>query len=444
MDMNIIMPQLGESIAEGKITVWLKQEGETIERDESLVEVETDKATVEVPAPASGTLKKILAGIEDVVEVGGPIAVLEVERTEGEVSMEIPRSPARTASTTLPKKEAPKPVPKKPKAETQETKTVRAARETAPPLPVKTKKGGMRLTPIVRRLLRAHDLDPSAINGTGTDGRITREDVLTYIEEHKNEIEQAEPEKPGPARPEAPVEKEEPRADGPDDEVVPLDKIRRRIAERLVRSRHEAAHVTTVAKVDMTEVVTLRKKHKEAYQKKGIKLTYMPFILKATAMALKEFPYVNSSWGDDAILLHKRINLGVAVSLEEKGLVVPVLRDADGLSIKELAQRLQDLAARARSRKLSPEEIQGGTFTITNPGGFGAVLSTPIINQPEAAILAIETIEEVPVVVDGGIVIRSMMNLCLSYDHRIVDGETSIKFLQKIRQVLEAAEFGMG
>ncbi|MEW6358954.1 MAG: dihydrolipoamide acetyltransferase family protein [Planctomycetota bacterium] len=440
MDMNIIMPQLGESIAEGKITVWLKDEGESVERDESLVEVETDKATVEVPAPASGVLKKVLADVDAVVEVGKPIAVLEVEKEEGAVAMEVPKAPARMASTILPKKEAPKPAPAKKPA----VKAPSPIRETVPPLPVKMKKGGLRLTPIVRRLLRTHNLDPSVIPGTGTEGRITREDVLKYIEEHRGELEQAKPEERKPKRPEAPAEKEGPRTAGPDDETVPLDKIRKRIADRLVRSQHEAAHVTTVAKVDMTRVAALRQGRKEAYQKQGIKLTYMPFILHAAATALKEFPYVNASWGGDSIILHKRINLGVAVSLEEKGLVVPVLRDADTMSIKELAEKLQDLAARARSKKISSAEAQGSTFTITNPGVFGAVFSTPIINQPEAAILAIETIEEVPAVVDGEIVIRSMMNLCLSYDHRIVDGETAIKFLQRIRQILEAAEFDMG
>jgi 2-oxoisovalerate dehydrogenase E2 component (dihydrolipoyl transacylase) len=242
------------------------------------------------------------------------------------------------------------------------------------------------------------------------------------------------------AEPPTPSKESEAPALNADDEIVKVSPIRRRIAERLVRSKSEAPHVTTMLDVDMTRVVELRKQHRDAYEKDGIKLTYMPFILQAVARGLLAFPMVNSSWAGDTIIVHHRVHIGLAVSLE-KGLAVPVIRDADRKSLRQLAESVQSLATRARSGRLSTDELQGGTFTVTNPGSFGGMLSTPIINPPEAAILAVERIAEAPAVRNGKIVIASIMNLCLSYDHRLIDGETAIRFLQHVRGTLEKAEF---
>jgi pyruvate/2-oxoglutarate dehydrogenase complex dihydrolipoamide acyltransferase (E2) component len=328
------------------------------------------------------------------------------------------------------------------------------------------------MTPLARRIASEFGLDPSQIQGTGEGGRITREDVLnarraassaapTGAEPPEAAVaregaeEAAEKETPAPAESAAPPAEEpatspaakpaEPpaAAAGGEDEVVALSPIRRRIAARLVQSSQTIPRVTTAIEADMTPLAELRKKHRESYEKAGLKLSYMPFIMKATVAALKAMPAVNASWGGEKLILHKRVHLGVAVSVEG-GLVVPVIRYADDMSVRELAGRLAEVADHARTGKLSAEEVRGGTFTITNPGIFGTVFSTPIINPPEAAILAVCRIAETPVTREGKIVIRQMMNLCLSYDHRIIDGETAIQFLQHIRAALEAAKFEMG
>jgi pyruvate/2-oxoglutarate dehydrogenase complex dihydrolipoamide acyltransferase (E2) component len=299
-------------------------------------------------------------------------------------------------------------------------------------------------------------IDPAAIAGTAAMGRITREDVMRAAEARK-----AEPPAPAPTAPPAappptedvsaapagppPPEVPEAAAVSPvagEDESVPLSPMRRRIAARLVHSRQTIPHVTTTVEVDMTAVTSLRDRHKNEYERRGVKLTYMPFILRATAEALRAFPPMNASWGGDKLILHRRIHLGVAVSVEG-GLTVPVIRDADTSSVRSLAERLAQVAVRAREGKLKADEIQGSTFTITNPGIFGTVFSTPIINPPEAGILGVGRVAETPVVRDGAIVVRRMGYLFLSYDHRIVDGETAIRFLQHIRARIETADFDL-
>jgi pyruvate/2-oxoglutarate dehydrogenase complex dihydrolipoamide acyltransferase (E2) component len=314
------------------------------------------------------------------------------------------------------------------------------------------------MTPLARRIASEFGLDPSTIQGTGEGGRITREDVLNVLKAQERAAPGAGAAAEGPEQPAAPKVEEGPvekpatspaarpadpaRSVVGEDELVPLTAIRRRIAARLVQSSQSIPRVTTAIEADVTALTELRKQHRESYEKAGIKLTYMPFIMKATVGALKASPAVNASWGGEKLILHRRVHLGIAVSIEG-GLIVPVIRNAGDLSVRQLAQRLAEVAEHARAGKLTAGETEGGTFTITNPGLFGTVFSTPIINPPEAAILAVCRIAELPVAREGKIVIRHMMNLCLSYDHRIVDGETAIRFLQQIRAALEAAKFDM-
>jgi 2-oxoglutarate dehydrogenase complex dihydrolipoamide succinyltransferase (E2) component len=431
MKINVIMPQLGESVFEGEVIRWLKRAGEAVRRDEALVEVKTDKATVEIPAPSSGTLSEIVVPEGETVKVGAGIAVIESTSEAAALAVEGASSTARRIEPTVTR--APK-EPATPLAGKPATDPAGKPAEPAlkpPPRPPQAPRPQM--TPLARRIASEFGLDPSQIRGTGEGGRITREDVLR---EHAPSAQS--PRLPITQSPNLLISKP-----GADDEIVPLSPIRRRIAARLVLSSQTIPRVTTVIEADMTPLAELRKKHRESYEKAGLKLSYMPFIMKATVAALKASPAVNASWGGETLILHKRVHLGVAVSVEG-GLVVPVIRNADDLSVRQLAERLAEVAEHARAGRLAADEIQGGTFTITNPGIFGTVFSTPIINPPEAAILAVCRIAETPVAREGKIVIRHMMNLCLSYDHRIIDGETAIQFLQQIRATLEAARFEMG
>jgi pyruvate/2-oxoglutarate dehydrogenase complex dihydrolipoamide acyltransferase (E2) component len=491
MKINVVMPQLGESVSEGEVIRWLKRAGDAVRRDEALVEVKTDKATVEIPAPSSGTLSEIVVPEGQTVKVGAGIAVIESSSEAAALSVEgasstarkieppVARAPKAPATSPVVKPvagPATKPVSAPPQAASEHKPAASPAGKQAepaskpPPRPPQTPRPQM--TPLARRIASEFGLDPSQIQGTGEGGRITREDVLnarraassaapTGAEPPEAAVaregaeEAAEKETPAPAESAAPPAEEpatspaakpaEPpaAAAGGEDEVVALSPIRRRIAARLVQSSQTIPRVTTAIEADMTPLAELRKKHRESYEKAGLKLSYMPFIMNATVAALKASPAVNASWGGEKLILHKRVHLGVAVSVEG-GLVVPVIRNADDMSVRELAGRLAEVADHARTGKLSADEVRGGTFTITNPGIFGTVFSTPIINPPEAAILAVCRIAETPVAREGKIAIRQMMNLCLSYDHRIIDGETAIQFLQHIRAALEAAKFEMG
>jgi 2-oxoglutarate dehydrogenase complex dihydrolipoamide succinyltransferase (E2) component len=418
--VTVVMPQLGESIAEGEVVVWLKKAGDSVERDEALVEVKTDKATVEVPATASGTLSEILAGEGETVAVGAKIAVIEASSERAATAVERPSPQAREVREARRPRSVEKPA-EKPPVEPLAAK----AEETTPSEPEE----GIRMTPLARRLIREKGIDPAAIKGSGASGRITREDVLAVIHEDG-----AEPAKE--------VQSGSGVSAGPDDESVPLSGMRRRIAARLLHSIQTIPHVTTVIDVDMTGVNGLRRNRKEAFEKAGLKLTFLPFIMKATVLALKEFPELNSSWGGDKLVLHKRVNLGIAVAVEG-GLAVPVIRDTNEMSVRQFTKRLSEVAEHARAGKLSTSEARGGTFTITNPGMFGAVFSTPIINPPEAAILGVCRIAESAVAREGKIAVRWMTHLCLSYDHRIVDGEKALRFLQHMRATLEAADFDL-
>lgn len=445
MPTNVIMPHMGESVVKGKIVRWLKRPGDAVQEDEPLVEVSTEKINVEIPAPGDGVLLKVLAEEGAEVKVEQAIAVIGEAGEQVEAAPLPERKPpskpaaapvveAKTPSTPPKRPLTPRMPPVAPAPPAPPTRAPDGIAPTAGPVELGTL--GVLASPAVRRFARQLRVDLGEVKGTGRLGRITREDVQAHADH-------VAPEKQAPARKAEPPEKPRERHPDVDEELVPLTAMRRAIAEHMVRSKHEAPHVTTVAEVDVTDVAALRGRKLDEYAAKGIKLTYMPFILNAVARALKEYPDLNAQWTDKGILIKYRINLGLAVAVED-GLVVPVIRDADRLTMPDLARAIQMLAEKTRQGKVSPADLAGGTFTITNPGVFGAVISTPIIHQPQAAILATGRIADVPAVVDGQIVVRKRMFMSLSYDHRIVDGATAVHFLQRVREIMEKADFGMG
>ncbi len=460
MPVNVIMPHMGESVVEGTITSWLKQPGEAVAEDEPLCEIETDKINVEVPAPSSGVLLRVMAEEGETVEVDETIAVVgeegeEVEEAEApaEKKEEAPPEPKEAeapeekreerekkekekAEKEAPPKPEKKPPPP-PKRETEEEGPPTGSGVSPEKGPVDPGKLGVLASPAVRRFAREMGVDLGEVDGSGRMGRITKDDVKAYVEQKERaEKEKAEAEEADAA----PAPRRKRKAPDVDEELVPLTKMRKAVAEHMVRSKHQAPHVTTVAEADMTAVAELRKQWKPRFAEQDVRLTYTVFILNAVARALHDSPELNAEWTDDGILVKYRINLGLAVAVED-GLVVPVIRDADRMDLMELARAVQRVAEKTRGGKVSASDVQGGTFTITNPGVFGAVLSTPIIHQPQAAILATGRIADVPAVVDGGIAVRKHMYLSLSYDHRVVDGATAVQFLQRVRELLEDADF---
>ncbi len=438
MKVDMVMPQMGESLAEGTIVKWLKSVGDPVERDEIILEISTDKVDSEIPAPESGTLAEIVANEGDTIEVGKVIA--RIDKGGGAAAS----SEAKSAETE-----------KDPSKKVTESKTVsprddRTERKTF-------------LSPVVKKIAREHDISLSVVEqleGSGANGRITKQDILDYIEkeppEHTLEPQeskeaeekaQKEPKAKTEPQPERTVASEpEPKIsmatsgyEG-DIEVVEMDHLRKRIADHMVMSKRTAAHVTSVAECDISRIVAYREKHKNRFtEQEGVKLTYTAFFVMSVAKALKEFPLMNSSVQEDKILQKKKINIGIAVGME-KGLIVPVIKNADQLNLIGAQKRLSELAANARNKKLLPQDVQGGTFSITNIGTFGNLWGTPIINQPQVAILGTGAIKKRPVVVDDMIAIRSMMYLSLTYDHRIIDGLYAGSFLQRVVQLLENYE----
>lgn len=415
MATKVTMPQLGESITEGTISRWIKKEGEWVKKDEPLVEIITDKVTAEMPSPFAGVLTKIIAQEGSVVPVGGVLGEVD----ESGESAKVGGEPGITAVTSSSAAAA---------AVQEASEVVRAASK--------------RSSPFVRRLAQEHGVDLSQVPGTGLAGRVTKDDILNFIAQRQAAAAaQAQPAPPAQAQipPVTAAEKPKPQpvTIGEGDQVMELTPMRRLIAEHMVRSKHTSPHATTVHEVDMTNVVKWREAIKEEFQRReGVPLTYVPFVIKATVEALKAFPIMNSSWGEDKIILRRQINIGMAVAVDD-GLVVPVIHNADEKSIAGLAKAVNDLTIRARAGKLTLNDVQGGTFTVNNVGTFGSIVSVPIINQPQAAILSMEAVTKRPVVVEDAIAIRSMMYLCLSFDHRIVDGYTAGKFVQRIKQWLE-------
>ena len=407
----IRMPQLGESVTEGTVDRWLKQEGDFVKRDEPLVEVVTDKVQAEIPSPFEGKLLKISVAEGTTVAIGVEIAQIEVEGAGSPAAAApVPRAGAAPVTPPAPPV-APPPAP-----------------ESAPGS--EATQGRTRFSPAVRRLAEEHGIDPSTLTGSGAGGRVTRDDVLAHVERLAAQS-PAAPGRPAPA-----VAAAVTAAEG--DELLRLSAMRRSIAEHMVRSLQTSPHAWTLQEIDLTELVRYREAHKAGFaERNGVPLTYLPFVIQALCDALRQFPQLNSSWTDDGVLVRRRINLGIAVSVPD-GLIVPVVPDADRLGFTDLARSVADLVGRARDRRLRPEDVQGGTFTLNNTGPTGSIASQPIINQPQAAILTTESIVRRPVVIGDGIAVRHMMNMCLSFDHRIVDGMMAGSFLASIRERLEA------
>jgi pyruvate dehydrogenase E2 component (dihydrolipoamide acetyltransferase) len=440
---EVVMPQMGESITEGTVSKWLKGVGESIEKDEPLLEISTDKVDAEVPSPAAGTVLEIRVNEGETVEIG---SVLAVVGAEGRASVPSPKSDVQSpklAETTAAEAQRAKPV------RTAGANGGRNGRATVEELR-RTKS-----SPLVRKIAEEHRIDISRIPGSGLSGRVTKDDILSFIERgaalrpEELMVGRAKPAIGGtaPAVQKAPADGASAvQAPAAGDRVEKMSVMRKKIAEHMTLSKQTSAHVTSVYEIDMTNVAKFREKNKAAFQERyGTKLTYMPFIFQAVTQAIRKFPIVNSQVSGDKIIYKGEINLGMAVALDW-GLIVPVIKRADTLSLSGLGLAANDLADRARSKKLNPDEVNGGTFTITNPGVFGGLYGTPIINQPQVAILCVGTIEKRPRVLtspegDDYIAIRTMAYFALTYDHRIVDGADAERFLSFMKEYLETTEF---
>ncbi len=426
MKVDVIMPQMGESIAEGTIVNWRKKVGDHIDKEEILLEISTDKVDSEIPSPVAGVLAEILVEEGQTVPVGSVIA--RIETNEKAVAEKPQQAPAEPEKQELEKEE--------PVASTELYE--KPARQGRP------KKF---LSPLVKKIAREYGLsheEVESIQGTGANGRVTKNDILKYLQEKS-----AAPAAPPPAKtpataPPPPPSPAAAKHISSSDlvEIIPMDHIRKKIAEHMVFSKNTAPHVTSVAEVDLTRIVNYREKHKKSFEEReGVKLTYTAFFVEVAAKALKEYPLINSSVDGDNIIQKKYINIGIAVGME-KGLIVPVIKNADQMNLVGIARAITDLATRARTKQLKPDDVQDGTFSITNIGTFGNLFGTPVINQPQVAILGTGAIKKRPVVVgDDAIAIRSMAYISLTYDHRIIDGLYGGSFLQRIVQLLENYQF---
>ncbi len=447
-------------MTEGTIARWLKAEGDEVEKDEPLCEVDTDKVSAELPSPFAGKIEKLLISEGDTVEVGTEIALMDLDGAGASADEEPSdgEAPAREdAAAEAPTEEFPvAETEAQPAAEDGEKRRAAAGAHSSGDGRGEVESAEtLRLTrssPVVRRLAEEHDVDIAEISGTGTGGRVTKKDIEGYVEQQEHappglreEREAFAPpeEEAAPAREErAPREfDQEPASERVEihegDRVVDLTSIRRAIANRMATSKREIPHAWTMVEVDVTGLVALRERVKEEFvEREGVKLTYLPFIVKAVVEGLKEHPVLNSVWDGDRIVLRKRINVGVAVDLED-ALIVPVIPGADELNILGLARKIDDLVRRARSRQLGPDDVAEGTFTVNNPGALGSVVSVPIINHPQAAILSAEAVVKRPVVLDDAIAVRSMMNLEVSFDHRVLDGGVALRFLNAVKRRLE-------
>jgi pyruvate dehydrogenase E2 component (dihydrolipoamide acetyltransferase) len=448
--IDVVMPQMGESIVEGTLTKWTKKVGEKIERDEPLFEISTDKVDTEIPAPASGTVAEIL--VEEGQTVGINTVVARIDETGGAAATPAaqpaaaapaapppPPPPAPAAAPAPPPPPAPPAKADTPKTELAAQAEVEDRRElAAEPVQERREPEGL-LSPLVRKMARENNVDLGQVKGTGAGGRITKQDLEAHMA------------KPASAPAPAAVAPPPPTAPAPGREVIapvgpstqakmriePMSTMRTKIAEHMVASKRISAHVTTVHRVDMTKIAKLRAKHKDNVQQSyGFSLTFLPFVVRAAAAALRQFPIVNASIDGSNIIYHNEINIGIAVALEN-GLIVPVIRNADEKSVLGLQRSIADLANRARSRQLKPDEVAGGTFSITNFGSFGSVFATPVINQPQVAILGVGAVEKVPVVIDDAIAIRSQCFLALTFDHRLIDGALADQFTGKAKAILE-------
>ena len=421
MAVELKVPEVGESITEVEIGRWLKNEGDSFEKDEPLVEIETDKVTVELPAPTTGTISQRLKQQGDAAQVGEVIGYVEEGQGGGGKSGGSAASAA--VKETAEKKES-KPEPAKPQAST-ETET----------------QGDARIMPAAQRLLDEHNLRADDIEHTGPGGRLLKEDVQRHIDNKQGQKEPApaapQRESAGPSEPQAPTPPTGAEPAEREEEVVPMSPMRRRIAERLVQAQSNAAMLTTFNEVDMSAIMDLRNRYKDDFEKKyGIKLGFMSFFVKGVIDALKQFPAVNAEIRDESIVYKNYYDIGIAVSTD-RGLLVPVLRSAERLSFADIELAIADFAKRARDNKIQLDELQGGTFTITNGGVFGSLLSTPILNPPQSGVLGMHTIQKRPVAVGDEVKIRPMMYTALTYDHRIIDGREAVSFLKRLKDACE-------
>ncbi|NSW53276.1 MAG: 2-oxo acid dehydrogenase subunit E2 [Anaerolineae bacterium] len=419
MATRLLAPSMGEGVEELTVVKWLKQEGDKIEELELIVELETDKVTTEIPSPATGVVLKIMSPAGGTVKVGSVMAWIGQpgETLEaGEPVAEVPQAAPEAAPSAAP-----------------------APAEETGPAPESSVYTG-RVSPLVKKLVDIHNIDLNQVTGTGLDGRITKEDVLQYVEQRKAAAQAVQPApQPAPAPAPAPAA----RSAAPEGELIPHTPLRRQIAARMVETVQTAPHVLTVMEADLSKVLAHRAAHKEAFAAQGVNLTLTAYFCSAIVSALKDNPDVNASWTDEGIQRYRTVNLGVAVALGEQGLIVPVIKDAGMLSLLGLAQRVNDLSTRARSKQLVPDEVKGGTFTLTNYGTGGSLFAAPLIFQPQAAILGTGMMQKRPVVVqdaDGNdaIAIRPMVYLSLVFDHRILDGEGGDRFLMAVKKALEA------
>jgi pyruvate dehydrogenase E2 component (dihydrolipoamide acetyltransferase) len=441
MPTDIIMPQMGESIVEGTITKWLKKPGDKIQRDEPLFEISTDKVDAEIPAPASGVLQEIKVAEGTTVGVNTVVGTIAME---GEAAAALAK--AAPAAPAQPAKEAKK----------EEKKPAETAAPTpapaAPPAQESAEDEEARSSPLVRKIAREHGVNLSQVSGTGLGGRITKQDIMAFVEHQGSQPASVGKASVGTdsfvraagrteAAPAAPGSPRSAAAAYPGD-LVPLTNMRKIIAQRMIESRRTSAHVHCMYEVDFTRIVTLRAKHKNAFeQRHGVRLTFMPFFVRAAIIAIQQFPIINASMEAENIRYHRYINVGIAVALDW-GLIVPVLKNAGDLNFLGLQRGITDLGERARSKKLKPEDVEGSTFTVTNPGQFGAVFGLPIINQPNSAIMGVGGITKQPLVItdkegNDSIAIRSVVHLTLGYDHRLIDGAVADQFMALVKKSLE-------
>jgi len=476
MPTSVTMPRLGESVAEGTIGVWLKQEGDYVERDESLAEIITDKINAELPSPVAGRLTKILVKADETVTVGTQIALIEEGADVAASANPAQAAPGPDAAPVRSVEQAETPV-MEPASVASQASNASSATETRNGRGVSERNGKdgasytqhlddeerQRISPLARRLAHEHNLDLNLIQGTGASGRVRKEDILSYVAQRDAQPTRSQPaattqatiaataaQQPAPvsvmtppAPPTLPISQPAQVVEtiaGPGEELVTPSRMRLAIAEHMVRSKRTSPHATTMVEVDMTNITKWLALNKDEFKRReGYGISYVPFVMKAVCEGIRKFPMINSSWTEDnKIILKKRINLGVAVATDA-GLVVPTLYDADQLTLAGLAKQVNALAQRARTNKLTLQDMQGSTFVVNNPGVFGTIISVPIINQPHAGILSMDAVVKRPVVIeDDAIAVRSMMFLCLSFDHRILDGAGAGGFLQAVRTKLQS------
>jgi pyruvate dehydrogenase E2 component (dihydrolipoamide acetyltransferase) len=431
--IDVVMPQMGESIVEGTLTKWLKKAGEHVERDEPLFEISTDKVDTEIPSPAAGVLKDVL------VEEGKTVAISTVVGRIEEGAGNGASAPAAPAVPAEAKPAEPAPQVETPKAAEpvqQRGPQLVQPQPQAPQPAAETETPSGPLSPLVRKMAREYGIDLRQVKGTGAGGRISKQDLEAYMSAQGARTMEQVSTPSAPAVPTA-TTPAMPRAEAPRTRMEPMSTMRQKIAEHMVMSKRTSAHVTTVHKTDMTKIAKLRERHKGEFQQRyGFSLTYLPFVIAATVEAIHDYPIVNASIEGTNIIYHNEINIGIAVALEN-GLIVPVIRNADEKNVTGLQRAVVDLSTRARSRQLKPDEVQGGTFSITNFGSFGSVFATPVINQPQVAILGVGAVEKTPVVIDDAIAIRSVAYLALTFDHRLIDGALADQFTGKVKSILE-------